>query len=101
MRGSFDALAGHVRARKLDPEDGHLYVFVNRRKKLMKILFFDRTGWCVLAKRLEAGTFQLPEVGPDERVASIDAAQLALILEGIDLSRARRRKRYRRMPPRR
>lgn len=95
MRGSFDALAGHVRRLALDPQDGHLYVFVNRRRRLMKVLFFDGSGWCVLAKRLERGTFELPAVGPGESQIAIDAATLGLILEGVDLARAPRRLRYR------
>lgn len=94
MRGSFDALAGQARRLSLDPQDGHLYVFTNARKTLMKVLFFDRSGWCILAKRLEQGTFQIPKVGPNQRQLLIDAAVLALILEGVDLSRAPRRKRY-------
>lgn len=94
MRGSFDALGGRVRGLGLDPQDGHLYVFVNRRRQLMKVLFFDRSGWCVLAKRLEVGTFRLPVVAAGETRLVIDAATLGLILEGIDLTRAPRRKRY-------
>ena len=66
MRGSFDALGGRVRGLGLDPQDGHLYVFVNRRRQLMKVLFFDRSGWCILAKRLEVGTFALPAVTAGE-----------------------------------
>ena len=94
MRGSFDALAGSVRRLGLDPQDGHLYLFFNRRRVLLKVLFFDGTGWVVLAKRLEQGTFQLPEVPNDQKRLAIDAATLAMILEGIDLTRAPRRKRY-------
>lgn len=94
MRGSFDALAGAVRRLSLDPQDGHLYVFTNARRTLMKVLFFDRSGWCVLAKRLEQGTFQIPAVAPGQRQLAIDAAVLGLILEGVDLSCAPRRKRY-------
>lgn len=94
MRGSFDALAGGVRRLGLDPQDGHLYLFFNRRRGMMKLLFFDRTGWVILAKRLEQGTFQLPVVAADQKRVAIDAATLAMILEGIDLTRAPRRKRY-------
>ena len=94
MRGSFDSLAGHVRRLELDPQDGHLYVFVNRRRRLMKVLFLDRSGWCILAKRLERGTFELPRVRPGQRKVAIDSATLGLILEGIDLARAPRRLRY-------
>jgi transposase len=94
MRGSFDALAGGVRRLGLDPQDGHLYVFFNRRRSLMKLLFFDRTGWSIFAKRLELGTFQLPTVAEGQQRLAIDGTTLAMILEGIDLTRAPRRKRY-------
>jgi transposase len=94
MRGSFDALAGHVRRLGADPLDGNLYFFVNRRRKLMKTLWFDPAGgWCIFSKRLERGSFELPTVDGDERQVAIDPTQLAMILEGIDL-RARRRRRY-------
>ena len=62
MRGSFDALAGAVRRLELDPVDGHLYLFLNKRRRIAKALWFDGSGWCLLAKRLEAGSFQLPAV---------------------------------------
>ncbi len=94
MRGSFDALAGQVRRLHRDPVDGHLYLFVNRRRRLLKALWFDRTGWALYSKRLERGTFELPQPTGDERQVQVDPAQLAMILEGIDL-RARRRLRYR------
>lgn len=95
MRGSFDALAGHVRRLGEEPLDGHLYLFVNRRRRLLKALWFDRTGWALYSKRLERGTFELPKVEDGVTKVNIDPAQLAMILEGIDL-RARRRLRYQR-----
>jgi transposase len=55
MRESFDALAGAVHRLGLDPVDGHLYLFLNKRRRLAKALWFDGSGWCVLAKRHEAG----------------------------------------------
>ncbi len=91
MCGSFDALAGAVRRLGLDPVDGHLYVFLNRRRHLAKVLWFDRTGWCVLSKRLERGTFQLPQIPDGASQVSIDAAALASLLSGIDLDAPRRR----------
>ena len=69
---------------------------LHKRRNLAKILFFDRTGMALLYKRLEGGTFQLPEVKPGVKRAEIDPASLAMILEGIDLRSAVRRKRYRR-----
>ena len=95
MRGSFDALAGHVRRLHADPLDGHVYLFVSRRRRLLKALWFDRTGWAVFAKRLERGSYELPEAPAGAETLPIDPAQLAMILEGIDLS-ARRRLRYQR-----
>ena len=94
MRGSFDALAGAVRRLGLEPLDGHLYLFLNRRRRLCKIVWFDGSGLCLYSKRLERGTFELPEV-PDgvDRVA-VDAALLASLLQGIAL-KARRRRWYR------
>ena len=97
MRGSFDALAGHVRRLHEDPLDGHLYLFVNRRRRLLKAIWFDRDGWALFSKRLEKGTFQLPSALGDERKVRVDPAQLAMILQGIDL-RAPRRRRYQHSP---
>ena len=97
MRGSFDALAGRVRLLQLDPLDGHLYVFLNHRRTLVKILFFDRTGYCVFSKRLARGTFQLPEVALGAQEVRLDAAVLSMILEGVDL-RAPRRLRHHHRP---
>ncbi|HMV70006.1 MAG TPA: IS66 family insertion sequence element accessory protein TnpB [Myxococcota bacterium] len=94
MRGSFDALAGRVRRLGLDPQDGHLYVFVNHRRVLMKVLFFDRSGWCILAKRLERGTFQIPRPASGQHQLTIDPATLGMILEGVDLAHPPRRERY-------
>lgn len=90
MRGSFDALAGAVRRLALDPLDGHLYVFLNRRRRLAKVLWFDRSGYCVLAKRLERGTFQLPEVPDGASQVQVDASTLASLLAGIDFTASRR-----------
>lgn len=90
MRGSFDALAGAVRRLGLDPVDGHLYLFLNRTRRIAKVLWFDGSGWCVLAKRLEAGSFQLPPFGGDETRILVDGAMLASLLSGLDLTAARR-----------
>jgi transposase len=90
MRGSFDALAGAVRRIGLDPTDGHLYLFLNKRRRIAKTVWFDGSGWCVLGKRLESGSFQLPELEPDTTQVQIDAAAFASILSGIDFTAARR-----------
>ena len=96
MRKSHHGLAAVVRLLGLDPLSGHLVFFTNKRRNLAKILFFDRSGLAILYKRLENGTFQLPEVDDGRTQAEIDPASLAMILEGIDLRSIVRRKRYRR-----
>ena len=101
MRKSFDALSGEVRgALGADPMSGHLFVFFNRRGDQVKVVFWDRNGYCIHYKRLERGTFGLPfaEPGPDGSV-EVEAAELSLILEGIDLKGARRRRRWRSSQP--
>jgi transposase len=90
MRGSFDALAGAVRCLGLDPVDGHLYLFLNKRRRLAKALWFDGSGWCVLAKRLEAGSFQLPPISASESRVEVDGTTFASLLSGIDFTAARR-----------
>ena len=97
-RKSFDGLAGLVEAEfGLEPMSGHLFVFLNRRGHLAQMLFWDRNGFCLVRKRLEAGTFRLARSPGSEATThvEIDSAELALMLEGIDLAGATRRKRYR------
>jgi transposase len=91
MFGSFDALAGATRRLGLDPLDGHFYVFLNRRRHIAKVLWFDKTGWCVFSKRLERGTFQLPSIPNGARQVRVDPAALSALLAGIDLEAPRRR----------
>jgi transposase len=92
MRKSFDGLAGIIQTQlQLDPLAGHLVLFTNRRRDLLKIFFFDRSGYTIIFRRLEQGTFQFPK---GESRVQIDVAQLAMILEGIDLRSVVRRKRY-------
>ena len=97
MRKSHHGLAAVMEHQlAVDPLSGHLAVFTNQRRDLVKILFWDRTGHAILFKRLERGTFQLPEVAPGVTRAEIDPVELAMILEGIDLRSVVRRRRYRR-----
>ena len=94
-RKSFDGLAGLVEAEfGLSPMSGHLFVFLNRRGHVAQMLFWDRSGFCIVKKRLEAGTFRLGRTAEGQPHVEIDAAELALMLEGIDLTTATRRKRY-------
>jgi len=98
LRKGFDALCGLVTtAFGQDPTSGHLFLFVNRRRDRMKILYWDRDGLAIWYKRLESpGTFQLPAVARDSVSIEMTATQLALILSGIDLRSARQRRRYQR-----
>lgn len=101
LRKSFDGLSLAVQSvLELDPLSGHLFCFFNRRATLCRILFWDRTGWCIISKRLARGRFRLAEiVRCEEACIEVDAAELGLILEGIDLAGARRRRRFRLLPP--
>jgi transposase len=96
MRKAFDGLSGEVRRlTDADPMSGSLFVFANRRRDLLKILCWDRHGFWLFCKRLEAGRFQIPECPVEQGGAAWQVAyeQLLMILEGIDLG-ARRRKRF-------
>lgn len=87
MRKSFNGLYGVVREQlKRDPQEGGLYVFSNRRRDRLKILFWDGSGLWVLAKRLEQGRFSWPK-GVDVRDGrlTIKHAALSMLLEGVDL----------------
>ena len=101
MRKGFDGLVGMAREfLGQDPLSGHLFLFLNRRRDRVKILFWERDGLVIWYKRLEAGTFQKldPAAGDDRRSGQagleLTATDLALLLTGVDLSTARRRKRY-------
>jgi transposase len=92
MRKSFDGLSALVRGKLAeDPQSGQLFVFINRRCTQLKILYFDRTGYCIWAKRLEQGQFHAIGEGEKRR---LEWTELKLILEGIDLRSIRRFKRY-------
>jgi transposase len=100
-RKSFDGLAAMVESEfGLEPLSGHLFVFVSRRGNVAQILFWDRNGFCIFRKRLESGTFKLTSVQQKDGAShvQINSADLTLMLEGIDLSGSRRRKRYQHSP---
>ena len=97
MNWSFDRLMG--RAREIfdqDPTSGHLFLFLNRSRDRIKILFWDRDGFCIFYKRLERGTFQLLVTTNDDEGIELDYWQLIRLLGGLDLRTGRRRKRYHR-----
>jgi transposase len=93
MRKSYDGLSALVRqVLHEDPTNGHLFVFINGKRTQMKVLYFDRSGYCVWSKRLERGRFQYRSDG-EEKMA-LDWTRLKLLLEGIDLQERRQYKRY-------
>ena len=97
MRKSFDSLQALVREHlELDAFAGHLFVFSSRRKDRVKIMYWDRDGFAIWSKRLEEGTYAVPFGDAGERRREITAQELGALLSGIDLSTAKRRKRYRR-----
>jgi transposase len=96
MRKSFDGLHALVREHlELDVFTGHLFVFASRYRDRLKILYWDRDGLAVWSKRLEEGTYSMPFSDSGEVRREITAQELGALLSGIDLSQARRRKRYR------
>jgi len=97
MRRSLDGLHALVTSvMALDVFAGHLFVFANRRRDRVKILYWDRDGLAVWAKRLEEGTYAMPFTEDGESRREISAQELGALLSGIDLSQARRRKRFQR-----
>jgi transposase len=90
MRNGIDGLRAIVEAAlKKDAYQGHLFVFVGKAKDKVKILFWDRNGFVLYLKRLERGRFQLPAVDARTKHVAMEAAQLAMLLDGIDLNARR------------
>ena len=87
MRRGFVGLAEAARQQlSQDPGSGALFVFVNKRRDRLKLLWHDRTGFCLLYKALDLGFFRIPEAAPGAASVTIDAAEMAAILEGVQLS---------------
>jgi transposase len=97
MRKSFHGLVALTEsALKQDPLSGSFFVFVNRRRDRIKILYWGQTGFCIWYQQLQKGTYQLPTADVLEELETIEVtrSQLSLILDGIDLSSARQRMRF-------
>jgi transposase len=95
LRKGFDSLSAAVQAvfqRNL--LDGHLFLFLNRRRDRIKLLWWDRDGMALFYKRLERGTYEIPRHAPGDKQLRLDATQLSLLLNGIELNSAKRRTRY-------
>jgi transposase len=97
MRKSFHGLVALTEsALKQDPLSGSLFVFFNRRRDRIKILYWGQTGFCIWYQQLQKGTYQLPDEQSlaGRETVEVTRAQLSLILDGIDLSSARQRMRF-------
>ena len=94
MRKSFNGLHGLVvEVLRQDPQSGDFFVFINRRRDRVKVLLWEGDGLAIWYKHLQGGTFALPEAQGD--AVKLTAAQLSLLLGGIDLRQTRQRRRYR------
>lgn len=100
LRRGFDGLSATTRTViGADPLSGHVFVFLNRRRNRIKLLVWDRTGYLLLYKRLERGTFRVPTTPPlGQRHVELDAGELGLMLEGLDLRGAKRQLRWTHRP---
>ena len=94
MRKSFDGLSGAViDVVDQDPQSGHLFLFFNRRRSMMKALVWETSGYWVLSKRLEGGRFQVfDRAGDDASSFELSSSELALLVDGIDLRGAKRQR---------
>lgn len=99
MRKSFHGLVALTEsALKQDPLSGSLFVFFNRRRDRIKILYWGQTGFCIWYQQLQQGTYQLPteDALAAQETVEVTRSQLSLILDGIDLTSARQRTRFQR-----
>src|SRR4051794_18962627 len=95
MRCGFDRLAERVQTIiGQSPLSGHLFVFRSRCNTRLKVLAWDRDGFVLWYKRLEAGVFKLPRLTPGTLSIELRASELAMLLDGIDLSKLKRTPRY-------
>jgi transposase len=96
LRKSFDGLTNEIRhALGYDPLGGHVFVFLNRRRNQVKLIVWTRGGFTIVHKRLERGTFTFPaRVTSDAKCIAIDVHELAMLLEGVDVSRAKTKPRW-------
>ena len=97
MRKSFRGLCQLAESvLREDPASGHWFAFINRRRDRLKLLGWDGQGFWIWYKRLEMGVFERPVAGENQVQMEIDVTQLSLIINGIDLRSAKRKRRYRR-----
>lgn len=91
LRRGHDGLVAIVRSEwRLNPFEGHLFVFFGRRLDRVKILVWDRNGFVLYYKRLSQGRFRMPKIPSDASRVELDATTLAMLLDGIDVKSVRR-----------
>jgi transposase len=95
MGKGFDGLQGLVSSvLGQDPLSGHLFLFVNRRRDKLKVLYWDGDGLAIWYRRLEQGTFQMPTISNDKTAAEINREDLIMLIRGLDYENVHRRKRF-------
>jgi len=94
LRKGFNGLSGIVREWGLDLFSGHLFVFFSRRGNTVKILTWDKGGFVIWHKRLELGRYKVPTIAEGQSSLQLDSGQLFMLLDGVDLSRVKRQKRW-------
>jgi transposase len=95
MRRSFDGLMAIVQSEfEQDVRQGDLFLFINKRRDRIKLLWWDDDGLAIFMKRLEQGTFERPRMESDSKQLQLDRTELGLLLSGIELKSVKRRKRY-------
>ncbi len=99
MRLGFDGLFSLVQNRlKADPLSGHLFIFRNKTADRLKVLYWGGHGLCLWCQRLEAGRYHFPDAPVGGAAVELSAGQLQMVLDGVDLSRVRRFKRFTQIP---
>jgi transposase len=100
LRKSFEGLFGLVRDKLLcSPLSGHVFLFCNRQRNRLKLIFFDGSGLWICAKRLEEGRFTWPQAGDAQGKVVLTHEELTLLLSGIDLTQTKRKRWFRRVTP--
>lgn len=95
MRKSFDGLSGLIQnTLERDPRNGSVFMFINKKRDKLKLLHWQGVGYTLYYKRLESGTFELPEYDINSGSIKIDYAQMIMIIDGLSIENITRRKRY-------
>lgn len=98
MRKGFDSLCGIVTSQlKMDVFNGSVFIFINKKRNQLKLLLWEGDGFSVYYKRLEKGTFEIPDANDRSSSTSITAQQLQFILQGVSLEKIHFRKRYKKV----